>query len=84
MDNPWQVDSIQAFSCLKCPECVFDTKEENEFKNYALDNHPLAFVLFGKVEVDPDALGDKITDNGDSKGQLISETNFGVFISPKK
>ena len=76
MDNPWQVDSIQAFSCLKCPECVFDTKEENDFKNHALDNHPLSFVLFGKNEVDPDALfdtGNKMTDDGDAKGQLNSE-----------
>ena len=58
MDNPWQVDSIQAFSYLKCPECVFETKEENDFETHALDNHPLAFVLFGKNEVDPDALID--------------------------
>ena len=33
--NPWQVESIQDFSCLKCPECSFDTKEENLFENHA-------------------------------------------------
>ena len=25
-NNPWQVDSLQAFVWLKCPECIFDTK----------------------------------------------------------
>ena len=46
--NPWQVDSIQAFSFLKCPECIFDTKEEELFQDHAIENHPLSFVLFGK------------------------------------
>jgi hypothetical protein len=58
MYNPCQVDSIQAFSCLKFTEFIFNTKEEDSFKNHALDNHPLSFVLFGKNEVDPDALID--------------------------
>jgi hypothetical protein len=46
--NPWQVESIQEFSCLKCPECGFDTKEENLFENHATENHPLSFVFFVK------------------------------------
>ena len=46
--NPWQVESIQAFSCLKCPECDFDTKEENLFENHAKENHPLSLVFFDK------------------------------------
>ena len=45
--NPWQVDSIRAFSFLKCPECTFDTKEEESFQDHALENHPLSIVLFG-------------------------------------
>ena len=87
MDNPWQVNSIQAFSCLKCPECVFDTKEENNFKNHALDNHPLSFVLFGKNEVDTDALidtDDKISDNCDANITLGGETlSLEVQNNPK-
>ena len=47
-DNPWQVDSIQEFYFLKCPECVFDTKEEGFFQDHALQHHPMSFVLFGK------------------------------------
>ena len=52
MDNPWQVESIQTFSILKCPECFFDTKDENKFENHAVVNHPMSYVLFGKSEKD--------------------------------
>ena len=47
--NPWNVQSLQAFLCLKCPECVFDTKEKDSFENHAIENHPLSSVLFGKT-----------------------------------
>ena len=47
--NPWQVDSVQAFVCLKCPECTFDAKTGEVFRDHALENHPLSFVLFGKT-----------------------------------
>ena len=33
--NPWRVDSILEFSFLKCPECTFDTKEEDTFQYHA-------------------------------------------------
>ena len=44
--NPWQVESIQAFYFLKCPECAFDTQDENYFQDHALENHPLSCALF--------------------------------------
>ena len=44
--NPWKVDSLQAFSCLKCPECHFFTKEEITFANHGIANHPLSKILF--------------------------------------
>ena len=47
-ENPWKVESIYDFSCLKCPECNFYNKEETFFKEHAIGNHPLSFVLFGK------------------------------------
>ena len=47
-DNPWQVESIEAFYFLKCPECMFFTKEDKGFYHHAVKNHPLSFVLFGK------------------------------------
>ena len=46
--NPWQVASIQEFSCLKCPECDFYTKKENLFENHATENHPLSLAIFDK------------------------------------
>ena len=45
--NPWQVDSIEAFSCLKCPECFFYSRDENYFRNHAMANHPCSVVFFG-------------------------------------
>ena len=47
-DNPWNVDSIEAFTFLKCPECLFDTKEETHFLEHAFENHPMSSVFFGK------------------------------------
>ena len=47
--NPWNVQSLQAFLCLKCPQCGFDTKEKYSFQNHAIENHPLSIVLFGKI-----------------------------------
>ena len=52
--NPWAVESIQAFYFLKCPECDFDTKEEKSFENHATENHLLSFVLFDKKYVNED------------------------------
>ena len=48
MDNPWKVDTVQAFLCLKCPQCDFYTKEDHNFKDHAICNHPMSYVLFGK------------------------------------
>ena len=48
--NPWQVDSIQTFYCLKCPECMFFSQEEFDFKHHAMENHPMSDLLFGKSE----------------------------------
>ena len=50
MNNPWKVDSVQAFNeiFLKCPECAFTTKEEACFRDHAVKNHPLSVVLYGR------------------------------------
>ena len=49
VENPWHVRSIQAFSCLKCPECAFITKEENSFQIHAMQNHPLSYVGYASI-----------------------------------
>ena len=48
--NPWQVDSIDAFICFKCPECQFYSQKDDFFQNHALENHPLSIVLFERSE----------------------------------
>ena len=48
-NNPWFVESIDAFLFWKCPECKFDTQEEYFFQAHATENHPLSFVFFGKT-----------------------------------
>ena len=42
--NPWKVETVQAFSCLKCPECSFITNQETLFQDHAIENHPLSIV----------------------------------------
>ena len=54
MENPWQVNSIEAFAYLKCPECEFDSKAESSFKSHAVKTHPLSRVFFGKTMIDND------------------------------
>ena len=62
-DNPWQVESIQDFSFLKCPECIFDTKTEDIFRNHATENHPLSLVLFREpLKDDPIIVKNEILD----------------------
>ena len=48
--NPWMVNSVQDFSCLKCPECAYFTKEEIYFEDHATSKHPLSAVLFEKIK----------------------------------
>ena len=47
-DNPWNVESLEAFTFLKCPECIFDTQKEDIFQYHAFENHPLSIAFFGK------------------------------------
>ena len=49
--NPWEVESIEAFYFLKCPECTFYAKDDKAFHLHAVENHQLSFVFFGKPEV---------------------------------
>ena len=49
--NPWQVESIQAFVYINCPECSFKTKEEGFFQDHAVASHPMCFTLFGRSDI---------------------------------
>ena len=58
-NNPWQVESIEAFYFLKCPECMFFTKADSTFYKHAVENHSLSFVLFGKPVKSKELLAQK-------------------------
>ena len=80
--NPWQVKSIQEFSFLKCPECAFDSKEEDTFQDHAIENHPLAFILFGNP-LKEECFEDPLTI--EEHKNLVNSylTNDNVEIHPK-
>ena len=47
--NPWLVASVHDFWFLRCPECPFETKEEEFFEEHAIENHPASLALFVKT-----------------------------------
>ena len=66
--NPWLVDSLQDFLFLKCPECTFDTKEEDYFQEHATEKHPLSIVFFANSKVyKEEQLEDTILEHGGVK-----------------
>ena len=73
--NPWDVNSIQDFYFLNCPECIFSTKEEYCFQEHALQNHPLSFTLFGKYEKDfeTENIGTNNVDDSVGRSNFISK-----------
>jgi hypothetical protein len=89
VDNPWQVVSIEAFYCLKCPECMYFTTDDNGFHNHAVENHPLSGVLFGKPKdetIDPEVILNFLVKNElledsfeNESSQTLSEKTFENF-----
>ena len=74
--NPWHVESILAFYYLKCPECEFNSKEENNFVHHAKEYHPLSNVLFGEENYcDPAFDFNEEFDTDQIKQENISELN---------
>ena len=88
-NNPWQVVSIEAFYCLKCPECMYFTTEDNQFYNHAIENHPLSGVLFGNPKdetVNPEEILNFLVKNEPPEDSLenedtetLSEKTFETF-----
>ena len=86
--NPWEVDSIQAFYFLNCPECIFSTKDEYCFQEHALQTHPLSFTLFGKYEKDFEEADnvDKSVDNNVDNSYYEDdnhEDNYPEILQPE-
>ena len=74
--NPWHVESILAFYYLKCPECEFNSKEENNFVHHAKEYHPLSNVLFGEENYsDPSFNFNEKIDTDQIKQENISDLN---------
>ena len=89
IDNPWQVVSIEAFYCLKCPECMYFTTDDDGFYNHAVENHPLSGVLFGKPKdktIDPEEIlnflvkNEPLEDSFENEdNETLSEKTFETF-----
>ena len=77
LENPWKVESIQNFSCLKCPECTFFAKEENDFEIHAVANHPLSAALFDKTMVSSEII---VPEKEEVLGDV---SDFNVFNTNK-
>ena len=96
--NPWQVNSIDAFNCLKCPECMFFSQAEIDFKDHAMKNHPLSNEFFDKFELNSfieikEELCDTISENNcdlnfsgikDEYLEVNSETVFAENLDIKE
>lgn len=86
MENPWLVDNVEAFNFLCCPECMFKSKELEDFKGHAVQSHPMSLALFKVKEeqtviksepIDPlDVLETQITnEEPSSKQSEVEEDN---------
>ena len=85
--NPWHVRTVQSFSCLKCPECAFITKEENSFQTHAVQNHPLSYVgyasiFFGSLSSKSEKLSSndkRLSSNGESSKKIYRYGNNNII-----
>ena len=77
--NPWQVDSIQEFYVLKCPECTFIHQEESSFQEHAVENHPLSADFFGKKTEE----GSFKKPTNEKKRKISTVDNKGCSIESK-
>jgi len=81
--NPWQVDSLQDFLYLKCPECTYDTQEDISFQNHAVQNHPLSSVFFSKTFVKEENLDleEDYSDDYNKDPLATSSENLGLVAN---
>ena len=47
--NPWEVENLEKFLFLNCPECRYKTKKKKFFHRHAMRKHPKSAVLFEKA-----------------------------------
>ena len=80
--NPWQVESLDAFSFFCCPECVYRAKEPNSFQVHALQNHPQSATLFNHHEDDLPSFKDDLDSIKDEPFEL--DIDLSEFIATKE
>ena len=85
-DNPWQVDTIHSFWYLKCPECNFDSKDEDIFEDHAVENHPLSFVLFSNAfkEESSNNFRDKVLHSSKTDMSYKDQSDKNIKIEDNK
>lgn len=49
MKNPWTAETLDAFTFLCCPECVFRTRKLETFQCHSVKNHPKSEAFFDKI-----------------------------------
>ena len=74
--NPWVVESIEAFSFYCCPECDFKSKKGDYFKKHALESHNKSKVLFITSKSDNTTNKDPLQVETDS---IITQENLETF-----
>lgn len=52
-DNPWLTSTLQDFTFICCPECVFRCQNFGTFQNHALENHPQSQCFFQSQSSQP-------------------------------
>ena len=80
-ENPWQVDDLQAFSFLCCPECVYRSQEETSFQVHAIQNHPQSSVFFSNGNIDPLNIKEEVVEDYAENGEFEASENVihGTF-----
>ena len=78
MDNPWEVDSIWHFSHFHCPECSFITKDDENFRIHALENHHLSLILFGN-EHDEINNANEMIDDDDVNYEKLGDSGISAM-----
>ena len=74
--NPWKVDSLDVFTCLKCPECTYFSKEEINFKKHAIESHPLSSVFFEQSESQVVIASEENSTLGNISGKELSKQSI--------
>lgn len=77
--NPWEVQSLQDFTFICCPECVYRSQDAESFECHALENHPKSLSFFKIVDVklidfENNGSQEDLVENFDNESQDLLQT----------